>query len=424
MLLIKNARVLSPADGIDEKLDITIENGVIVKLCSHTDNKGFECVIDADGLIAAPGLVDVHVHFREPGYTYKEDISSGARAAAAGGFTTVICMANTNPVADNPETLREVMRLAGETGINVKTVVSVSRGLKGAELTDMVKLKQLGAVGFSDDGSPLLDEDFLRRAMLEAKRLGVPLSLHEEDPRMIGVAGINDGDISRTLGFRGAPAESESSMVGRDCKLALETGATVHMQHISCAESVKILRRYKKLGANVTAEVTPQHFSLTQDAVLTKGSLAKLNPPLRTETDRQSLIAGLRDGTIDMIASDHAPHSAEEKAKPLTEAPSGMTGLETALALGITNLVRAGSLTLSQLISKMTVEPTRLYNLNCARIAIGMPADIVLFNENESWTVEKFESKSNNSPFIGEKLYGRVKYTICAGKIVYKDKQI
>lgn len=422
MILIKNAHVISPADALDEKLDIIVKNGVITGLGSYEDDGSYERVIDADGLVAAPGLIDAHVHFREPGFTYKEDISSGARAAAAGGFTTVICMANTNPAVDNPDTLREVIRLAGETRINVRTVAAVSKGLKGEELTDVAELKSLGAVGFSDDGIPILDADFLRRAMLEAKKLGVPVSLHEEDSRMIGVAGINDGDIARALGIRGAPPESESAMVERDCGLALETGAAVHIQHVSCAESVEILRRYKKLGANVTAEVTPQHFSLTQDAVLAKGSLAKLNPPLRTERDRQSLIEGLRDGTIDIIASDHAPHSDNEKTKPFAEAPSGMTGLETSLALGITNLVKPGYLTLPELIHKMTAAPSSLFKLERGRISTGMPADIVLFNENESWTVNSFASKSRNSPFIGETLYGRVKYTICAGNIVYSNK--
>jgi dihydroorotase len=258
--------------------------------------------------------------------------------------------------------------------------------------------------------------------MRAVREIDVPISLHEEDPALIGKPGINDGEVSAALGFAGAPKVSESSMVARDCMLALDTGAKVHMQHLSCAESVAAVRLAKELGAKVTAEATPQHFSLTEKAVLEKGALAKLNPPLRGEDDRYAVIAGLKDGTIDMIATDHAPHSDEEKARPLTEAPSGLTGLETALALGITNLVRKGHLSLSGLIEKMTLAPARLYGFDAGYLAEGAPADIAIFDDRERWIVSDFASKANNSPFVGWTLLGKVKYTVCRGKVVYQDE--
>jgi dihydroorotase len=257
--------------------------------------------------------------------------------------------------------------------------------------------------------------------MLAVRELDAPLALHEEDPALIGRAGVNDGKISESLGFRGAPKVSESSMVARDCMLALATGARVHMQHLSCAESVAVVRLAKELGARVTAEATPQHFSLTEEAVARKGTLVKVNPPLRGEDDRYALIAGLKDGTVDVIATDHAPHSAEEKARPFVEAPSGLTGLETALALGIAGLVRRGHLSLPHLIEKMTLAPARLYGFDAGYLAEGGPADIVIFDDRELWTVTDFSSKATNSPFIGETLPGKVKYTICRGAVVYRD---
>ena len=377
-------------------------------------------ILEASGLILAPGLVDVHVHFRDPGLTYKEDILTGAAAAAAGGYTTVICMANTKPVIDSPETLSYVLEKGQKTGIHVLTCAAVTRGMEGKELTDMETLHRLGAAGFTDDGKPILDTELLRAAFEEAARLNVPISLHEEDPALISNNGINRGAVSEKLGIGGSPAEAEISMVERDCRLAEETGARVNIQHISTAGAVEAVRRSKKKGSHVTAEAAPHHFTLTEDAVLKYGTLAKMNPPLRTERDRMAVIEGLMDGTIDMIATDHAPHSAEEKSLPLTEAPSGILGLETALALGITQLVRPGYLSLMQLMEKMSRNPAQLYNLPYAGIAAGAPADFVIFDDTEEWTVEDFHSRSSNSPFSGKKLFGRVRYTICQGKIVYE----
>jgi len=322
---------------------------------------------------------------------------------------------------DNSETLKEVLQKAGKASIHVETVAAVSKGFAGTELTDMAGLKKLGAVGFSDDGVPLRDAAFVLKAMTAAKELDMVISLHEEDPGLIGTAGINQGKVASSLGLAGAPAVSESALVARDCMLALSAGAKVHIQHISCAESLGAVRLAKSLGAKVTAEATPHHFSLTEKAVQTRETLAKVNPPLRTEKDRYAIIAGLRDGTIDMIATDHAPHSAEEKLRPFTEAPSGMIGLETALALGITNLVRTGHLTMQDLIRKMTAAPAALYGFNAGFLAEEGPADITIFDDRETWTVSDFSSKSANSPFIGQTLTGKVKYTICDGRILYRD---
>ena len=422
MILIKNGRVVDPASGIDEALDVVLEDGRIKALGKFPKTEAYEEVIDAAGKIVAPGLVDIHVHFRDPGLTYKEDIVTGAAAAAAGGYTTVVCMANTKPVVDSVETLSDLRTRARELPVQVLNEAAVTKGLKGEELTDMRALRAAGAAGFTDDGIPIADTALLFEAMKRAKELDVPISLHEEDPALIASAGINQGAVSRQLGVGGAPALAEEALVARDCALALRAGARVNIQHLSSQVSVDIIRAMKGLGASVFAEVTPQHFSLTERAVVERGTLAKVNPPLREEADRYALIRGLKDGTIDFIATDHAPHSQEEKERDLNQAPSGMIGLETALALGITNLVRKGHLTMLQLLEKMTVNPARFYKLGCGTLKVGGPADMVIFDERERWTVEAedFRSKSRNSPFLGMELYGRVHYTICGGRVVFR----
>ncbi|MEY8338604.1 dihydroorotase [Lachnospiraceae bacterium 62-35] len=427
MMLIKNGRVLDPKSGMDQRMDLIISKGKIKRLCrpgeaAEEEREGrFETVIDGEGMIAAPGLIDIHVHFRDPGLTYKEDIHTGAAAAARGGYTTVVCMANTKPVADHVETVEYILKKGKETGIHVLAAAAVSKGLKGQELTNMEELKKHGAVGFTDDGIPLMDEKLVQQAMEEAARLNVPLSFHEEDPKFIQNNGINHGEVSEKLGIFGSPALAEDSLVARDCMIALHTKASVNIQHISSGNSVKMVALAKALGADVTAEVTPHHFTLDEEAVLTHGSLAKMNPPLRTKRDRQMLIEGLKDGTIDIIATDHAPHSREEKSKPLTEAPSGIIGLETALALGITELVKKGRLTILQLLEKMTWNPAKLYRLDKGYLAEGADADLVLFALDEIWIAGDYRSKADNSPFTGRELCGKVKYTICDGKIVYRD---
>ena len=422
MILIKNGRVTDPKSKVDSVMDILIDGETIRNVRAGLPDTDCDTVIDASGMVVAPGLVDVHVHFRDPGLTYKEDIQTGAAAAAAGGFTTVVCMANTKPPVDNIETLSYVLEEAKKAPVNVLTAACVSVGMKGLELTDMEALKAAGAAGFTDDGIPLMDEVMVKKAMEEAARLNVPLSFHEEDPGFITNNGVNAGKTAEKLGIAGSPALAEDSLVARDCMIALHTGASVNIQHMSSGNAVKMIRLAKELGADVTAEVTPHHFTLNEEAVLEHGTLAKMNPPLRTEEDRQAILQGIKDGTIDIIATDHAPHSAEEKSKPLTEAPSGIIGLETALALGITELVKKGHLTTLQLMEKMSLNPARLYRLDRGYIRAGAAADLVIFDENEEWIVpEHFASKSSNSPFIGRKLQGKVKYTICSGKIVYQD---
>ena len=426
MILIKNGRVIDPAKGTDDVMDMVIDGGKIKAMGHYPENGEYETVIDASGLTVGPGLIDIHVHFRDPGLTYKEDIGTGAAAAKKGGFTTVVTMANTKPPVDSEETVRYVLEEGKKTGIHVLPAACVSVGMKGQELTDMDALKAAGAVGFTDDGIPLMDQKLVRQAMLKAKELDVPLSFHEEDPAFISENGIHAGEAAKALGIQGSPALAEDALVARDCMLALHTGASVNIQHISSVNSVRMVKLAKELGADVTAEVTPHHFTLTESAVLEHGAMAKMNPPLRTEKDRLGIIEGIRDGSIDMIATDHAPHSAEEKAvEPVWKAPSGIIGLETALALAVTNLVKPGHLTMVQLMEKMSLNPAKLYRFDKGSVAEGADADLVIFDENERWTVTEDDvaSKSHNTPFIGAELYGRVKYTICGGRIVYEDKK-
>lgn len=416
MILIKNGRVLDPETGFDKVTDIVLSDGKI-KSIGKVEQIDYDQIIDAEGMTVAPGLIDVHVHFRDPGFTHKEDLETGSKAALHGGVTTVVCMANTKPVVDSAEILDDILKRAQEQPVRIIQTAAVSKGFKGKELVDMEELKAHGALGFTDDGLPLMDENVVRKAMETAAKLDVPISLHEEDPKYIKRPGVNAGKVADQLQYGGASDEAEAVMVERDCRLALETGASVDIQHISSAKAVDFVRDAKAKGAKVSAEASPHHFTLTEEDVLTYGPLAKMNPPLRTLKDRDRIIEGMKEGTIEIIATDHAPHSEEEKAAGLLKAPSGITGLETSLGLGITKLVREGHLTLMELLEKMTVNPAKLYHLEQGRIQEGKPADLVLFKEDEEYIVEKFYSKASNSPFKGWKLFGKIYYTVCRGNV-------
>lgn len=431
MLYIKNGRVVDPVTKTDELLDVFVDEGKIVKVLKPTEAEAFFAeqvrikgsnpeVLDAAGCVVSPGLMDVHVHFRDPGFTYKEDIDSGAKVALAGGITTVVLMANTKPVVDNEETLAYVLEKGSETGLHVKTCAAISKDLKGQEMVDMELLKAKGAVGFTDDGIPLLDEVFVRKAMEEAVRLQMPLSFHEENPAYITNNGINKGKASAHFEIGGSDRQAEISMIERDIALAKEIGAAIDIQHISTKEGVELVREARKNHPNIHAEATPHHFSLTEEAAIAYGTLAKMNPPLRTEEDRMAIIEALADGTIEIIATDHAPHAKEEKDKAVTDAPSGILGLETALPLAITNLVRPGHMSLLQVIERMTVGPAALYNFEPDSVQEGKKADLVIFNPNETFVYEKSLSKSQNSPFLGQTFYGKVHATITDGNVVYR----
>ncbi len=419
-MILKKGHLVNPATGTDAVMDIRFDNGIIQEIGTDLTPSVSEKVLDISGLVVAPGLVDTHIHFRDPGFTYKEDLHTGSLAAAKGGFTSVICMANTKPVVDSVNTLKDILTRAKGEKIHIYQTASVSYGLNGEKMTDFDALAANGACGFTDDGIPLMNAVFCYNAMKKAAELHMPVSLHEEDKSFIANNGINAGKVAEKLGIEGSPAVAEEVMVARDCMLALRTGASVVIQHISSGNSVELVRTALKLGADIHAEATPHHFTLTEEAVLDHGTLAKMNPPLRTEADRQAIIRGLQDDTIDLIATDHAPHSAEEKAKPLTEAPSGIIGLETSLGLGITSLVKPGYLSLMDLLAKMTCNPADLYQLPAGNIQVNAPADFVIFNPEEKWTVSDFASKASNSPFKGTELYGKIHYTICNGEIIYR----
>ena len=424
-MVIRNGMVIDPVSGLQEKADLVIQDGKIVEIRTK-EQLGKECAeeygIDATDCIVAPGLVDVHVHFRDPGFTYKEDIETGAKAAAKGGYTTVVLMANTKPVVDNEETLSYILEKGKTTGIHVETCCSVSKELKGKELCDYSLLLEKGAVGFTDDGIPLLEEELVTEAMKQMAALQVPISLHEEDPALITNNGVNRGKASEHFGIGGSPREAETSMVARDIEIAKKTGAIVNIQHISCKETAQMIREAKQAGYdNIHGEATPHHFTLTEADVIVHGTMAKMNPPLREMEDKKAIIEAIKDGTLDIIATDHAPHSEEEKAKAITDAPSGILGLETAFALGIGELVEKNDMPLIDLIDRMSYAPAKMYHLDAGYVKENGPADFIIFDPNELWKVEGFLSKSQNSPFLGKTMLGKIKKTICNGKVIYED---
>ncbi|MBR0172205.1 MAG: dihydroorotase [Lachnospiraceae bacterium] len=425
MLYITGGTLIDPASGYHGKKDIvvrddriaTIANPGTIPVPAAADN-----VIDASGRIVTAGLVDPHVHFRDPGQTEKEDILTGAAAAAKGGYTSVIMMGNTIPHPDNADTIRYMLEKGARTGIRVYAAGNVTREMRGETLTDAKALKEAGAVVLTDDGLPVRSARVMREACKQAAQAGMMISLHEEDPLFIRENGINAGEVARETGLTGASREAEIVMVARDIEIARETGCTLTVQHISAAETVALIRRAKAEGVRIHAEATPHHFTLTEDAVRTHGTNAKMNPPLRTEHDRAAIIEGLADGTIEMIATDHAPHTAAEKARPFTEAPSGIIGLETALSLGIRELVNPGHLTMEALLKCMSANPARITGIPGGSVREGEYADLLVFDPQAAWKVSSFRSKAVNSPFTGETLPGVVHVTICGGKTVYEKK--
>ena len=408
MLLIQNGRVLDPYTNTDEKMDVLIgDDGVIAQVAAHINAPAGCEVYDAAGLTVSPGFVDGHVHFRDPGQTRKEDVLTGAAAAAAGGYATVICMANTLPTCDTPEIIRYVTDKAKDCPVEVLQAGAVTKGLKGQEMTDFAALKAAGAPCLTDDGINLTSAGLCRAAMEQAAERDILLSFHEEEPSLVPSPGVNFGSAAaQQFGVPGARASAETAMIARDIALALDTGARVLFQHVSSVQSAALIRAGKALGAKIYAEVTPHHLSLTEDDVPAHGTYARMNPPLRKEADRQALIEALADGTIDMIATDHAPHTAEEKAREFAKAPSGITGLETAFSVCNTYLVKTGKLSPMQLIEKMSKAPAEVYGLTGRAVAAGNFARLVLLEWDSEVIYKKYKSKAINTPYTDMPLTG------------------
>ncbi len=425
-LWIRNARVIDPAARRDAVGDVFIRDGRFVESLPATERRRARQV-DARGLVACPGLIDVHVHFREPGQTHKETIATGSRAAAAGGFTTVICMPNTSPVADNPGTI-QLMKdvIARDAVVRVHPTGCITVGMKGQALAPIGSLRRAGVVAITDDGDCVQSNDLMRRAVEYARMFDLPVMDHCQDHSMTQGAVMNEGVVSTRLGLRGWPNAAEDLIVARNAILSEHTGAHIHLQHVSSRHSVDIIRRAKARGVRITAEATPHHLALTDEALGTYDTNFKMNPPLRTEEDRRALIAGLRDGTIDIVATDHAPHTDYEKDKEFDFAPNGILGLETALPVTLGVLVRQNRFRLPFVIDLMTRRPAGLFKLPGGTLAPGSEADLCLFDPDETWTYDARagQSKSSNSPWHGQKLTGRVRQTFVAGRAVYADGRI
>ena len=420
---IAGGTLIDPASDRQGAFDIRIEHGKIAAVEAHAKRTGER--IDAAGLIVAPGFVDIHVHLREPGQTNKENIESGTAAAAAGGFTAVCCMPNTTPVNDSVEITRWMQAPERRAQVTVFPIAAATVGSIGEQLTDYVALRQAGAVAVTDDGKPILEDAIMRQALQAAKRAGVPVIQHAEDTRRTQGAPLNAGVVALRLGLRGWPADAETSIVERDIRLAEETGAHLHVAHLSTAGALDAVRRAKQRGVNVTCEVTPHHLVLTDEAVSSSrfNANTKMNPPLRSEHDREALIAGIVDGTVDAIATDHAPHAAHEKNQEFDRAPFGITGLETALGLCLEELHRRRGLPLERLIALLSTNPARVLGLkDFGSLRVGAAANITLFDPRERWNYRAADSRSRskNSPFDGFAMQGRVRYTICGGRVVFQ----
>lgn len=423
-ILIKNGRLINPSEKLDKVMDIFVEDGII-KEKAESIEKQADTVIDAAGCYVMPGLIDLHVHFRDPGLTYKEDIETGSKAAAKGGFTTVCCMPNTKPVVDNVETVKYIIEKGEKTGLtNVLPVGAVTKNMAGVEITDVEELKKAGICAISEDGKSVMNSGVYRKAMKNAAKANVPVLAHCEDINLVEGGVINLGDKSSELGVKGISNAVEDVIAMRDIMLAKETGATLHLCHCSTKDSVEIVKRAKEEGIKVTAEVCPHHFSMCSDDITSNDGNFKMNPPLRAREDMEALIKGLQDDIMDVISTDHAPHSAEEKAKDLEHAPFGIVGLETSVALTVTNLVKKGYLTPMQMAAKMSYNPAKVLGIPKGTLDEGKIADITIIDPNKEYTIDvnTFESKGKNTPFDGYKVSGEVEYTILNGKVVYSNK--
>ncbi|MBQ2663731.1 MAG: dihydroorotase [Clostridia bacterium] len=420
-ILIKNGRVIDPENGIDKVTDIFIDKGVIAEIGDGQELAGIEMeVIDATGKIVTPGLVDMHCHLRDPGQEYKEDIETGTRAAVMGGITSVACMPNTKPVVDNEAVVSYIINKAREVGYcNVYPIGAVSKGLKGEELAEIGEMKFAGAVAISDDGRPVVESGLMRRAMEYADMFDMKVISHCEDLGLADGGYMNEGEVATAMGLRGISRAAEEVMVSRDIIIAEAIGTPVHIAHVSTRLSVDLVRQAKKRGVRVTCETCPHYFTLTEKAVEGFNTFAKMNPPLRTDDDVQAIKDGLKDGTIDCIVTDHAPHHIDEKNCEFANALNGIVGFETSLGLGLKYLVKEGVLTLNELIEKMAVNPSRILGLNKGNLKVGNAADITIFDPEKEWTVDinKLHSKSKNSPYDGFVLCGKPEYVIVGGDI-------
>lgn len=423
-ILIQGGRIIDPASHTDATGDLLITGGRIAARGLNVTPPAGCPVINAEGLVICPGFIDLHCHLRQPGFEEKETIATGTRAAAKGGFTTVCCMPNTSPPLDNEETITFVRTVAGKEGaVRVLPIACVTKGRQGVELANLETLAKAGAVAFSDDGAPVATTPLMQQALEFSKASGLPIIDHCEDTALTAGGQMNDGELSKKLGLKGMPAVAEDIIISRDLLLAHLTGGQVHIAHVSTASAVELIRRAKEKGTSVTAEVTPHHLTLTEDCVIGYNTNAKVNPPLRTEQDIKALVAALKDGIIDAIATDHAPHTPAEKALDFTRAPTGIIGFETALG-SLMALVHSGAIPLMKLIAALTTIPAKIINRpDLGMLKVGSPADVAIFDPDKEWVVDpqKFVSKGRNTPLAGKTLKGKVIATIYGGRIIYQE---
>jgi dihydroorotase len=429
-LLVRGAHVLDPGTGLDGPRDVLVRGGKIAEIGAPGTLEAHEGadVVDGEGRHLFPAFVDPHVHLRTPGHEYKEDLETGTRAAAAGGFGAVVAMPNTDPTVDSASVLRSLRdAAAADAHVPVGFLASITRGLRGEELTEMAELRETGALGFTDDGLPVVSAGLLQRALQYQRLCGGVVALHEEDPTLSGAGVMHEGEVSAALGMTGIPSISESTMIARDAAIAGYEAARIHVQHVSCRESIAAVAAAKAAGVRITAEVTPHHLVFTDEAIRAElHTRFKMNPPLRAEADRAALVAALRDGTIDCVATDHAPHARHEKEVPFEEAPMGTTGLETAFAALHTELVAPGALSLATLVERMTADAAGTLDLPAPAISPGAPANLVLVDLDAEWEVGEsgYESRSENCAFAGRRLRGQILLTVAAGAIAFQKAEV